>query len=78
MPNNTTNQTKFLRLPQVREICGGVAPSTIWGWVKNHDSTGFPRPVRLSSNVTAWDSALVEAWAQNRIAASRAQQPGKA
>ena len=78
MPNNTTNQTKFLRLPQVREICGGVAPSTVWGWVKNHDSTGFPRPVRLSSNVTAWDAAQVEAWAQARIAASRTQPAGKA
>lgn len=77
MQSNTATPTAFYRLPKVREICGGVSASTVWAWVKNSDSTGFPRPVRLSSNVTAWDSAQVEAWAQARIAASRAQ-PAKA
>lgn len=71
MQSNNAQTTKFLRLPQVREICGGVAPSTIWGWVKNHESTGFPRPVRISSNVTVWEAASVESWAQARIAASK-------
>lgn len=71
MPNNTATPTKFFRLPQVREIAGGVAPSTIWGWVKNGT---FPKPIKLSQNCTAWDAAQVEAWAQDRIAASRTQQ----
>ena len=78
MPNDTTTQTKFYRLPQVREIAGGVAPSTIWGWVKNHDVTGFPLPVKLSQNCTVWNAADIEAWAQARIAASRAQATNKA
>jgi len=68
MPNNTTTPTKFYRLPQVREIAGGVAPSTIWGWVKNGT---FPKPVKLSANCSAWPASDVEAWAQARVAASR-------
>lgn len=75
MQNNTVTLTKFYRLPQVREIAGGVAPSTIWGWVKNGT---FPKPIKLSANCTAWDAAQVEAWAQARIAASRTQPAEKA
>ena len=62
--------TTFYRLPKVREIAGGVASSTIWGWVKNGI---FPKPIKLSSNCTAWNSVDVEAWAQLRIAESPAQ-----
>lgn len=75
MQSNNTQTTRFLRLTQCREIAGGVAPSTIWGWVKNGT---FPKPIKLSANCTAWDAAQVEAWAQARIAASRAQPAGKA
>jgi predicted DNA-binding transcriptional regulator AlpA len=80
MQQNTATPpaTKFYRLPTVREICGNVSAATVWSWSKNSDKTGFPRPIHLSSNVTAWDAAQVEAWAQARIAASRAQQSGKA
>jgi len=75
MQSNNTQTTKFLRLTQCREIAGGVAPSTIWGWVKNGT---FPKPIKLSANCTAWDAAQVEAWARGRIAASRAQSADKA
>ena len=75
MQSNNAQTTNFLRLPQVREIAGGVAPSTIWGWVKNGT---FPKPIKLSANCTAWDAAQVEAWAQARIAASRTQPADKA
>ncbi len=74
MQSNNTKTTSFLRLPQVREIAGGVAPSTIWGWVK---SGTFPKPIKLSANCTAWDAAQVEAWAQSRIAESRTQPADK-
>ena len=62
--------TTFYRLPKVREIAGGVASSTIWGWVKNGT---FPKPIKLSKNCTAWNAVDVEAWAQSRISESRAQ-----
>lgn len=63
-----SDNTTFYRLPKVREVCGGAAPSTIWAWVK---AGGFPKPIKLSANTTAWIAAEVEAWAQARIANSR-------
>lgn len=78
MQSSTATPTSFLRLPDVRKICGNVSAATVWAWAKHSDKTGFPRPIRLSSNVTAWDAAQVEAWAQGRIAASRAQPADKA
>lgn len=64
--------TTFYRLPKVREICGGVSASTVWAWVKQSDKTGFPKPIKLSENCTAWNAAEIEAWAQARMSASRA------
>lgn len=60
--------TTFYRLPRVCEICGGIAPSTVWAWVK---AGTFPKPIKLSANTTAWNAADVDAWARSRIAASR-------
>ena len=68
--NTQARPTTFYRLPKVREIAGGVASSTIWGWVKNGT---FPKPIKLSKNCTAWNSVDVEDWAQLRITESRAQ-----
>jgi prophage regulatory protein len=78
MQSNNTQPTNFLRIPQVREICGGVSNSTIWSWVKNSDKTGFPRPIKLSVNCTVFSAQEIEAWAQARITASRAQAADKA
>lgn len=59
--------TTFYRLPKVREICGNVSASTIWSWVKRSEETGFPKPVKLSENCTAWPAIEIEAWAQARL-----------
>jgi prophage regulatory protein len=67
--NQVTPITVFYRLPKVREIAGGVAPSTIWLWVKNGT---FPKPIKLSENCTAWTAEAVQHWADERIAASQA------
>lgn len=74
MQSSAVIPTTFYRLPKVREICGGVSASTVWNWVKRSNETGFPKPVKLSENCTAWNAAEIEAWAQSRVAASRAQQ----
>ena len=68
--NTQATPTTFYRLPKVREIAGGVASSTIWGWVKNGT---FPKPIKLSSNCTAWNAVDVEDCAQLRIAESNTQ-----
>lgn len=74
MQSSNTAPTTFYRLPKVREICGGVSASTIWSWVKRTNETGFPKPIKLSENCTAWNAAEIEQWAQARVAASRVQQ----
>ena len=78
MQSSTATPTTFFRLPKVREICGGVSASTVWAWVKQSDKTGFPKPIKLSENCTAWNAAEIEAWAQARLAASRGQPANKA
>ena len=71
MSINNETPTKFLRMPQVREIAGGVAPSTIWGWIRKGI---FPKPVYLSSNCSVWPSDVIEQWAKERIEASQEKQ----
>lgn len=57
----------FYRLSDVKHRIG-VSGSSIWAWVKQGK---FPKPIKLSENCTAWNAADVEAWAQDRIAASK-------
>lgn len=59
---------QFYRLPHLKQRLG-VSGSSIWAWVK---AGKFPKPIKLSENVTAWDRASIEAWEQSRIAASQA------
>lgn len=72
MQTTTTKQTatphpvQFYRLPHLKQRLG-VSGSTIWNWIKQGK---FPRGIKLSENCTAWNAADVEAWAQDRIAAS--------
>lgn len=48
----------YVRLPVVAEVCG-IAKSTVWKWV----GTGqFPKPVKLSSRVSAWQVDVIRTW----------------
>lgn len=48
----------FIRERQLRERIP-VARSTLWKWVRDGQ---FPPPLKLSSGVTAWRLADIEAW----------------
>ena len=61
--------TQFYRLSQLKGRLN-VSGSTIWAWCKS-GKNGFPKPIKLAENTTAWAAADVEAWAQSRIAASK-------
>lgn len=63
----TPHPAQFYRLPQLKQRLG-VSGSSIWAWVK---AGKFPKPVKLSDNVTAWEAQAVERWAEERIAASK-------
>lgn len=69
---NTTQQTTlpptlFYRLPALKQKLG-VSGSTIWSWIKQGK---FPRGIKISDNITVWESQAVERWAADRIADSR-------
>lgn len=63
---------QFYRLPQLKQRLG-VSGSSIWAWVKEGK---FPKPVKLSDNITAWEAQAVEKWAAERIAASQSGRLG--
>ena len=60
--------TQFYRLPFIKQKFQ-VSGSTIWSWIKQGK---FPRGIKISDNVTVWESQAVESWAADRIAASQA------
>jgi predicted DNA-binding transcriptional regulator AlpA len=49
---------RYIRLPEVTQLVP-FSQATIWRKVKNGE---FPRPVKLSSRITAWPRAAVIAW----------------
>lgn len=44
----------------------GVNRATIWGWVNRN---GFPKPVKLSPQMTRWKWSDLEAWEAAQIKA---------
>jgi len=60
-------QKIFYRLSDLKQRLG-VSGSSIWAWTKKGT---FPKPIRLSENCTAWEAEAIEAWANERIAASK-------
>lgn len=67
---NATQSTpqQYYRLLHLKQRLG-VSGSSIWAWVR---AGKFPKPIKLSENVTAWDRASIEEWEQSRIVASQA------
>ncbi|PLC06073.1 hypothetical protein CY658_03260 [Variovorax sp. RO1] len=58
---------RYVRLPELRKMVPWSA-ATIWRQSKNPASK-FPKPVKLSERVTAWNVAAVEAFLAEREAA---------
>lgn len=52
------NRTKFVRLNELIQILP-ISKASIWRKVKNGT---FPKPVKLSDAITAWDMADIEAY----------------
>ena len=44
----------------------GVGLSTLWRYCKNHETTGFPQPKKVSERVTVFKRADLEAWVESR------------
>lgn len=59
---------KVIRVRQVAEKFA-VAPSTIWRYAK--ELPGFPQPVRLGPQSTAWVESEIDAYLSKRVAEAR-------
>ena len=64
-PTLTRTSSAFLREAQLVPHMIPVSPATLWRWVREGV---FPKPVRLSSRVTAWRAEDVEGWIKTRQA----------
>jgi predicted DNA-binding transcriptional regulator AlpA len=62
-PANPNASSAFLREAQLVPHMIPVSPATLWRWVREGI---FPKPVRLSSRVTAWRIEDVEGWIKSR------------
>jgi len=63
-----TQQTKFIKMPDVLERTG-MSRSTLYRGV---DENTFPQPVKVG-RAAFWIEAEVESWLQDRIAESRVE-----
>ncbi len=60
---DTDNRIQFIRQKHLLPLLGFSA-ATLWRKVKEGK---FPKPVKLSENITAWQIKEVEKWIQGRI-----------
>lgn len=51
----------------------GVSPASIWRWVNDPATGGFPKPVSLSPGTTRWRRSDIEAWEASRAVAAFVQ-----
>lgn len=56
---NTSRQQSFIRQKQLVPHIVPFSPATLWRKVR---SGQFPKPIKLSENITAWRWEDVEAW----------------
>lgn len=58
---------RFMRRPEVQHATG-LSRSSVYRLL---DAKDFPAPIRLSLNTVAWLESEVQAWIEDRVAASR-------
>lgn len=58
MQSNQIRMEELATTPKRRGLVP-ISPATIWRWVNDGR---FPKPYKLSSRVTVWDRADIEAW----------------
>jgi prophage regulatory protein len=59
---NENNTAGFIRQKQLLPILGFSAP-TLWRKVRDGS---FPKPVKLSTNITAWNKADILLWIEEK------------
>lgn len=70
---NIESPTTLADINTVKRQTGFKSTQTIYSKMR---CEGFPRPILVGTRTKRWVSAEVEAWVQERIAASRQGQEG--
>jgi prophage regulatory protein len=65
---------RLLRLPEVKARTGLSSMSIYRGEKKNPPT--FPRRIKVSANIVAWDEDAISAWIDDRISESRRSSCG--
>lgn len=60
----TTSMAKYIRPGDLKSHYG-IDRVTAWRWSRD-DEIGFPRPIRLSANVSVYDTSEIDAWFAER------------
>lgn len=53
----------YIRQSQLIPDIVPFSPATLWRKVKSGE---FPKPVKLSARITAWDASLIRAWLDSK------------
>ena len=56
------HEIQFYRVSHLQQKLG-VSRSSLWSWVKQGT---FPKPIKLGKNCTAWNSADIDSWIEQR------------
>ena len=71
-------EKKHSKYVREKELVKGITPfshTTLWRLARESDS-GFPKPIKLSKRITAWDRSAVMAWLDSKaIGASNEPKP---
>ena len=59
------NEAAYLRPAEAARFIG-IGLSTLWRYCKNHETTDFPQPKKVSDRVTVFKRADLEAWVESR------------
>lgn len=64
------------RLIRISEVCTRTASSPSWVWRQVRAGLA-PKPVKVSSGITAWVESEVDAWIAEMIAGARADEAAR-
>ena len=67
-------EKKYSKYVREKELVKGITPfshTTLWRLSRESES-GFPKPIKLSKRITAWERSAVMAWLDSKASGGKA------
>lgn len=61
-----------MRILRVADVAKKIGGSVAWVWKQSKDDPEFPKPVKVSPNITGWVETELDEFLIRRVAAHRA------